>query len=46
MVEKQEECAVRALRFIFLMGDFPGGPVVKILRFHSRGSGFDPWSGN
>ena len=26
--------------------DFPGGPVVKTLRFHCRGHGFDPWSGN
>ena len=26
--------------------DFPGGPVVKALRFHCRGHGFDPWSGN
>ena len=26
--------------------DFPGGPVVKILRFHCRGHRSDPWSGN
>ena len=26
--------------------DFPGGPVVKILRFQCRGHGFDPLSGN
>ena len=29
--------------------DFPGGSVVKTLRFqcfHCRGRGFDPWSGN
>ena len=26
--------------------DFPGGPVVKILCFHFRGHGFNPWSGN
>ena len=26
--------------------DFPGGPVVKTLRFHCRGRGFDPWLGN
>ena len=25
---------------------FPGGPVAKILCSHSRGPGFDPWSGN
>ena len=25
--------------------DFPGGPVVKTLHFHSRGHGFDPWLG-
>ena len=25
--------------------DFPGGSVVKMLRFHCRGRGFDPWSG-
>ena len=23
--------------------DFPGGPVVKTLRFHCRGLKFDPW---
>ena len=27
-------------------GNFPGGLVVKILGFHRRGRGFDPWSGN
>ena len=26
--------------------DFPGGPVVKTLRFHCRGHRFDPWLGN
>ena len=26
--------------------DFPGTPVVKTPRFHCRGHGFDPWSGN
>ena len=26
--------------------DFPGGPVVTTPRFHRRGHGFDPWSGN
>ena len=26
--------------------DFPGDPVVKTPRFHCRGHGFDPWSGN
>ena len=26
--------------------DFPGGPVVRTPRFHCRGQGFDPWSGN
>ena len=26
--------------------EFPGGPVVRTLRFHSHGLGFDPWSGN
>ena len=26
--------------------DFPGGPVVKTSRFHCRGHGLDPWSGN
>ena len=25
--------------------DFPGGPVVKSLRFQCRGRGFDPWWG-
>ena len=28
------------------MRDFPGGPVVKTLRFHCRGHGFYPWLGN
>ena len=27
-------------------GYFPGGPVVKTLRFPCRGHGFDPWSRN
>ena len=26
--------------------DFPGSPVVKILRFRCKGQVFDPWSGN
>ena len=26
--------------------DFPGGPVVRTPRFHCRGHGFDPGSGN
>ena len=26
--------------------DFPGGPVVKTLRFHFRGHRFNPWLGN
>ena len=26
--------------------DFPGGPVVKTLRFQYRGHKFDPWLGN
>ena len=26
--------------------DFPGGPVVKALRFQCRVCGFDPWSWN
>ena len=26
--------------------DFPGGPVVKTLRFQCRGPGFEPWLGN
>ena len=26
-----------------LIRDFPGGPVVRTLRFHCRGHGFDPW---
>ena len=29
-----------------LHSGFPGGPVVKTLRFHCRGCGFDPWWGN
>ena len=27
-------------------GDFPGGPVVRTLRFHCQGPACDPWSGN
>jgi len=27
-------------------GDSPDGPVTKTLHFHSRGPGFDPWSGS
>ena len=26
-----------------MCGDFPGGPVVKTLRFQCRGNGFYPW---
>ena len=26
--------------------EFPGGPVVRTPRFHCRGPGLDPWSGN
>ena len=29
-----------------LLGDFPGGPVVKTQRVQCRGRGFDPWLGN
>ena len=28
------------------VGGFPGCPVVRTPRIHSRGHGFDPWSGN
>ena len=28
-----------------LIGDFPGGPVVKTLHFQCSGRGVDPWSG-
>ena len=28
------------------VGLFPGSPVVKILCFHGRGCGLDPWLGN
>lgn len=27
------------------MGDFPGSPVVRSLRFHCRRRGFPPWAG-
>ena len=27
-------------------GESPGGPVFRTRRFHFRGPGFDPWSGN
>ena len=26
--------------------ELPGSPVVKTLRFHCQGHGFNPWSGN
>ena len=29
-----------------ISGDFPDGPVAKILCSQCRGSGFDPWSEN
>ena len=32
--------------FKMLLGDFPGGPVVKTLSFHCRGCEFNPWLGN
>ena len=28
------------------IGDFPGDPVVRMLCFHSRRQGYDPWLGN
>ena len=28
-----------------ILGDFPGGPVVKTLCFQYKGHRFDPWSG-
>ena len=28
------------------VGDFPGGPVARILHSQGKGLGFDPWSGN
>ena len=31
--------------YLKLMRDFPGGPVVRIPRFHCRGYRFEPWSG-
>ena len=30
----------------FILGDFPGHPVVKIPLFHCSGRGFDRWSRN
>ena len=30
----------------FKRGDFPASPVVRTLRFHCRGHGFNPWLGN
>ena len=38
-------CLSFCLSFHFIM-HFPGGPVVKTLRFHCRGLGFDFWSGD
>ena len=32
------------LKMIKLL-NFPGGPMVKMLRFHWRGHGFHPWLG-
>ena len=29
-----------------MYGNFPGGPVARIMCFHCRGHGFDPWLGN
>ena len=34
------------LSFKIELRDFPGGPVDKNSNSQSRGSGFDPWSGN
>ena len=28
------------------IGEFPGGPVVRMLLFHCQGPGFHPWLGN
>ena len=35
---------ILSLPFNNALQDFPGSPVVKTLRFHCRGHGFDPWS--
>ena len=50
---EEEERAVWLVGFLgnkiklkMKLKDFPGGPVVKILHFHCRGHGFDPWSRN
>ena len=32
--------------FFFFKGEFPGGPVVRTLRFHCQESRFNPCSGN
>ena len=37
---------MRLMSKIGVVGDFPGGPVVKILYFHCRGHRFYPWYGN
>ena len=37
---------LKLLQKIVCSEDFPGSPVVKTPRFHCRGHGFDPWSGN
>ena len=41
---QKDECTSMFIAALF--GDFPGGPEVKTLRFHHRGRGFDPSSGN
>ena len=40
------ELVLRGAVWIRRDGEFPGGPVVKTLRFHCRGPRFDPSSGN
>ena len=37
---------VRLGTLLWYPQDFPGGPVVETPRFHFRGHGFNPWSGN
>ena len=56
MSRRQEHCSPFEIFASFItvkvfilncwLGDFPGGPVFKILYFHSKEHGFHPWSGN
>ena len=42
----QSNCWGNKFKMSEVLGEFPGGPVLKTPCFHFRGRGFNLWSGN